>query len=127
MLKRTPREEIYFQLIRWLNKQGHWGRTLFDCGDLGFALIYWMGSRWKVDWLEAQPIPSEVMCAGEEIRKERGTVNNYQKRKEKCLYEELKHVYLTLAPSDERTPEEKKRDAEQDKIDLFGPEENKEE
>ena len=52
--------------------------------------------------------------------------SDYQKRKEECLYEELKHVYPWLAPPDERTPEEKKREAEQAKIDLFGPEENKE-
>lgn len=52
--------------------------------------------------------------------------SDYQKRKEECLYEELKHVYPWLAPPDERTPEEKKREAEQAKIDLFGPEEEKE-
>lgn len=57
----TPREETYFQLIKWLNKQKfHGTRTLFDCGELGFALICWGRSRWKVDWLEAQPIPFEV-------------------------------------------------------------------
>jgi len=50
-------------------------------------------------------------------------VNDDRKRKERYLFEELKYVYPELAPSDERTPEEKKRDAEQDKIDLFGPEE----
>lgn len=48
--------------------------------------------------------------------------SDYQKRKEECLYEELKHVYPRLAPPDERTDEEKKKDAEQAKIDLFGPE-----
>ncbi len=49
-------------------------------------------------------------------------MSDYQKRKEECLYEELKHVYPWLAPPDERTPEEKKRDAEKAVIDLFGPE-----
>lgn len=49
-------------------------------------------------------------------------MNDYQKRKERCLYEELKHVYPWLAPPDRRTPEEKKKDAEQAQIDLFGPE-----
>lgn len=53
-------------------------------------------------------------------------MNDYQKRKEQALYEELKHIYPDLAPPDGRTPEEKKRDAERDKIDLFGPEERKE-
>jgi hypothetical protein len=60
------------------------------------------------------------------FNKEKRGVNDHQKRKEQCLYEELKHIYPDLAPPDERTPEEKKRDAEQDKIDLFGPEEEKE-
>ena len=49
-------------------------------------------------------------------------MSDYQKRKEQALYEELKHIYPELALSDERTPEEKKRDAERDVIDLFGEE-----
>jgi len=42
------------------------------------------------------------------------------------MYHELKHVYPFLAPPDERTAEERKRDAERDVIDLFGPEDNEE-
>ena len=49
-------------------------------------------------------------------------MNDYQKRKEQVLYEELKHIYPELVPPDERTPEEKKKDAERDVIDLFGEE-----
>lgn len=53
-------------------------------------------------------------------------MSEYQKRLEQCIYQELKHVYPFLAPPDDRTPEERKRDAIQAAIDLFGPEENEE-
>ena len=46
----------------------------------------------------------------------------YSDREAVCLWHELKHVYPELAPLDERTNEEKKLQAEQDIIDLFGPE-----
>lgn len=36
-----------------------------------------------------------------------------------CLWHELKYVYPEFAPPDERTPDEKRQQAEQDKDDLF--------
>lgn len=54
-------------------------------------------------------------------------MSEYQDRKAACLWRELRHIYPELAPPDERTPEEKRQQAEQDKVDLFGPEDKEEE
>ncbi len=53
-------------------------------------------------------------------------MSDYTDREAACLWHELRHVYPELAPPDERTAEEKKRDAEQGIIDLFGTDEDKE-
>jgi hypothetical protein len=53
-------------------------------------------------------------------------MSEYQERLEQCMYQELKHVYPFLAPPDERTAEERKRDAELAIVELFGPEDNEE-
>ena len=53
-------------------------------------------------------------------------MSEYSDREATALYHELKRVYPELAPPDERTPEERKRDAEQAKDDLFGPEDKEE-
>ena len=47
-------------------------------------------------------------------------MSQYKERETACLWQELKHVYPELAPPKEE------REAELDKIDLFGPEEEKE-
>lgn len=54
------RQHVYFQLIKWLNEQGLYGSHLFNCKELGFALIRWGGKRWKVNWFVPTPIPPEV-------------------------------------------------------------------
>jgi len=58
-------------------------------------------------------------------RRREVTMSDYQDREAACLWRELKHVYPELAPPDKRTPEEKKIQAEQDKVDLFGSEEER--
>jgi len=54
-------------------------------------------------------------------------MTDYKSREATCLWRELKHIYPELAPPNERTPEEKKLQAEQDIDDLFGSEEREEE
>jgi len=54
-------------------------------------------------------------------------MSDYEDREAACLWHELKHVYPELAPPDERTPEEKKQQAERDVDALFGSEEREEE
>lgn len=56
-----------------------------------------------------------------------GGTMTYSDREAICLWHELKHVYPELAPPDGRTDEEKKRQAEQDKDILFGPDEREKE
>jgi len=53
-------------------------------------------------------------------------MSDYSDREAVCLWHELKNVFPELAPPDERTTEERKRDAEQAVIELFGPEDKKE-
>ena len=48
-------------------------------------------------------------------------MSEYSEKEAACLWRELKYVYPELAP------EKPKRDAERDKDDLFGPEEEREE
>jgi len=50
----------------------------------------------------------------------------YSDKEATCLWYELRRVYPELAPPDERTPEEKRQQAEQAKDDLFGLDEDKE-
>lgn len=57
-------------------------------------------------------------------RKGEEYMDDYQKRREQCWWQELKYIYPWLAPPDERTPEERRKDAERAQIELFGPEEN---
>jgi hypothetical protein len=94
-----------------------WGKALNipDDGRVCYCIKNTLGQL-GLHWMDSECV--------EPIRGGKKNDDEYQKRKEKCLYEELKHIYPELVPFDERTPEEKKRDAEQDKIDLFGPEEN---
>ena len=49
----TPREKKYLEIITWLNEMRRQVRTrLFDCGELGIALIYWGRNRWEVEWFD---------------------------------------------------------------------------
>jgi len=52
-------------------------------------------------------------------------MSDYSDREAAVLYHELKYVYPELAPPDERTPKERKKDAEQAKDELFGLDEDK--
>ena len=57
------RDEMFFKLIKWLNDKGEMGTThLFDCEELGFALIYWR-HRWEVSWYDPEPVPEELRAA----------------------------------------------------------------
>jgi hypothetical protein len=56
--KQIPRERTFFEIIQWLNDNDKQGATnLFDCGVLGFALVYWSRNGWEVRWYEAQKWP----------------------------------------------------------------------
>lgn len=53
------REEKYLELITTLNERRQQGsRGIFNCGKLGFALIYWSRYGWNVEWFE--PIDANV-------------------------------------------------------------------
>lgn len=54
-------------------------------------------------------------------------MSQYRDQEAACLWHELKYVYPEFASPDERKEEEKKRDAGQAMIDLFGPEDRTEE
>lgn len=44
------RQDKYLEIITYLNKKRRQGeRNIFDCGPLGFALIWWHHS-WEVEW-----------------------------------------------------------------------------
>jgi hypothetical protein len=56
--KQTPRERTFLEIIQWLNDNKQGATNLFDCGVLGFALVYWSKYGWEVRWYEAQKWPA---------------------------------------------------------------------
>ena len=49
----SPREEVFLKIITLLNKRHLQGkRFLYNCGELGYALIYWQSGHWEVDWYD---------------------------------------------------------------------------